>query len=326
MAAKRNDVDPDDVISSYRSGSSVNAIKKTYRIHARRVKSILTDAGIAIRTQHDVVSLPRRNDIDASNVVSEYTSGQSVRRLASVYKTDSDVIKRILAGSGVALRGMKEAKYAQFHIRGDHGPRWVNIDMSKLVSEYLSGASASDLASEYGVSTDTIERRLHPLGIMRKPGVAANREKISGTRQKNAVGVGRFEDEIFDMLTIRGFDPIRQHAVGRRNIDVSIHPIAVEIWFSSLRPDNDAYCRERIVDLADAGWNIAYVFISRRTHTLSERVADQLIAWHKTAEANPSSRREYRVIRGTGELISAGRVYPEYRPIVPTPIDGLDPI
>jgi uncharacterized protein (DUF433 family) len=326
MAAKRNDIDPNDIIDSYRSGSSINAIQKAYRIHPRRIRSILANAGITTLTQHEAASMPRRNDIDTTLVVSAYEAGQSLRKLATTYHTDTDVIKRILTGAGINTRGMKEAKAAQFHLRGEHGSRWIKIDIDTLTSEYLSGASASDLASEYGVSKDTIERRLRPLGIMRTPGRSTNREKIAKTRQQDIVGIGRFEDEIFESLSARGYNPVRQHAVGSRNIDVSIHPIAVEIWFSSLRPDNDAYCRERIVDLADAGWNVAYVFISRHTHTLNERVMDQLISWHEVFKTNPTSRREYRVIRGTGELLAAGRVYPEYRPIVPTPIDGLNPI
>jgi hypothetical protein len=52
--------------------------------------------------------------------------------------------------------------------------------------------------------------------------------------------------------------------------------------------------------LLDRGWAVLYIWVSY-SNILTEACADEVLAWSQILERHPSRRRQYRVIRGSGE-------------------------
>jgi len=112
--------------------------------------------------------------------------------------------------------------------------------------------------------------------------------------------IGWGEQILAQWLVDRGETPDAQRPSGTRNIDLALHPVAMEVWASASFPFHDPYCRERIKDLADQGWTMFYVHV--RNQILLPTVADQIVEFCQLSRSNPASPREHRVVRGCGEL------------------------
>jgi len=217
------------------------------------------------------------------------------------------------------------------------------LDVEHLVREYLAGRSVLDLAREFGVSRNVIDRRLDRAGIERRGRSAANIVRMSkltpeersanaaaahaairGTARsfetkvrvalaKQASGVIDSEWEAMVAADLRscGIDPIPQLAIGPYNCDIAAHPVAVEVfgghWHFSGR--HLARAEERIRYLGDAGWHVLMLVINERVPAYRYTVAtgDHLVAYIKQARANPAAPRKYRVIDCRGQALAAGR-------------------
>lgn len=213
----------------------------------------------------------------------------------------------------------------------------TSLDIDNLVHAYQSGKSIKQLANEYGVDRTTITSRLIEVGThIRGPQEAillaysripiSERKRIAAkanqarrvtppteeelckkavTRQASLSKVGSGENILAGWLRSRGLDPIQQYAVGRYNIDLAIHPIAVEIKLdSSSRRVLTTKELERTKYLLNAGWSVIYILVTK-THFLNVGAADYIMLRFQEAQRDPSAIGQYWVIRGSGETISA---------------------
>ena len=133
---------------------------------------------------------------------------------------------------------------------------------SEIATRYLAGESENALAKSFGVSRTAIRLRLESECITRRDKTTANRLlsqqtpieehhrrikiaqeasrgrkqpiehriKIAKTRQENCTNASEAEYILADWLRLRGLDVIQQQAIGPYNIDLGIHPIAVEVF------------------------------------------------------------------------------------------------
>jgi very-short-patch-repair endonuclease len=114
--------------------------------------------------------------------------------------------------------------------------------------------------------------------------------------------VGPGEKELREALTLRGVTTHPQRAVGRYNIDLAAHPVAVELTRETVHPMRRSKNRQRVEYLADRGWRTLYMWCPLRFPAqFSELALDKAVAHIEMAQSDPSAIREYRVIRCTGE-------------------------
>jgi hypothetical protein len=107
-------------------------------------------------------------------------------------------------------------------------------------------------------------------------------------------------------LSQRGYAGVLEQAVGRYNVDIGIAPIAVEVEVTPGNPLKSPRLRKRLGYLCDRGWLVVYVWVTRYGF-MDEGAANYVAALCDAAKSDPSLVGEYRVIRGTGELIASGR-------------------
>ena len=214
-------------------------------------------------------------------------------------------------------------------------PLRINIDIDDLMERYANGTSVNQLAEYYGVSRDAINRRLVKQGIQPRSQVAANRllaasrtleqrraysaaanaarrsrpasatelaNKALSRKQQVAPG----ETLIAGWLESKGLITDPQSPVGPYNIDIAVGAVAVELHTTARNPSSDPVVLKRVDYLINAGWSPIYVWVSY-SHILTEACTDQIIAWLELTKRNPTMRRQYRVIRGTGEIVYTGR-------------------
>jgi hypothetical protein len=102
---------------------------------------------------------------------------------------------------------------------------------------------------------------------------------------------------------------IPQLAVGPYNIDLAIGNVAVEVDGRGGKPLSRPDTRQRVEDLLNRGWNVYYIVIYPKVTYPPRRVLKDLVPFLEAANRTPARRREYRVVRSSGELMASGRGY-----------------
>lgn len=223
----------------------------------------------------------------------------------------------------------------------DHPVKRIPLDEDHLIERYLAGESELSIANRLGVSRPVIVRRLEQAGVERRNRAAAMKQRMANsspeqraawaaaahdavrgsvqpeeklaraalTRQRNATFGSYLEEQFAMMLTERGVEFVLQHAIGRYNADFTTGPIAVEIYGGKWHFSGNHLERaeRRLRKFADEGWHVLAIIASTDYPLLPES-ADYLVGWLEQAKADPSAPREYRVVRGAGELVSAQRL------------------
>lgn len=142
-----------------------------------------------------------------------------------------------------------------------------NINVDNIINLYINGVSINQLSKKFGVSRDTITKRLISADIKlrtqsesetlkwskmdettRKRQVQKAHEACRGryisTAEKilraksayeSAFKKGEYEKEIVDKLREKGFDAVNQFNFGIYNIDIAIHgiPVFIEVQTSN---------------------------------------------------------------------------------------------
>lgn len=217
----------------------------------------------------------------------------------------------------------------------------VHVDTNDIIERYHSGESVNAIAIRYGVSRRAIDLRLDRLGIVRRGNADANRlEQSRRTPEQRAaytaaahdavrgvpqtwehlcrMAIGRQHkpgnvsaaEVIFrDWLIAAGLQPIQQQAIGPYNCDLGIAPVAVEIFGGNWHASGDHAARlpERSRYILNAGWSLLIIWVDGRNFPLTIHAAKHAITMYKASRIDPSTVGQYRVIRGTGEFVTAGR-------------------
>jgi hypothetical protein len=225
------------------------------------------------------------------------------------------------------------------------------LDVDDLVERYGTGESELALSKRLGVSRGVIRRRLLEAGLSprdehaamvvrmasappserRRLTAAANTARRGkGVAQIEAIRkaawkeqsqfyVGQGEREFGSWCQSAGAEIFYQRAVDRFNVDVALPPIAVEIHVTPTNPTRLRRFDRRSKEIMQRGWHLLYVWITRG-HPLSPASADYALTWLHETEGQPAALREYRVIRGGGELVTAGHYDPNHLALIPTAV------
>lgn len=214
--------------------------------------------------------MPARIDIDTNDLVRRYTSGTSIKQLAEHFGVNRDAIYRRLREQGVETRSQIEANRA------------------------LAAARTPEQRRAYAAAANAARR-----------GSTASAEELANKALARKQQVAPGELLIAEWLEAKGLATDPQSPVGPYNIDIAVGSVAVELHTTARNPSNDPVVLKRIEYLIDAGWSPIYVWVSY-SHVLTEACADQIVSWLKATKRNPALRRQYRVVRGTGEVVYTG--------------------
>lgn len=240
----------------------------------------------------EVVHVARKlTPAEIDDLISRYRSGESQNELATAFGISQPSVSRWVIKRGANIsRSEAEAR------------KWAAMTADQRAAQV---ASAHTAVRGMTRTADDLERRA--LGKQRT-GAHATEEELALARHLNDLGV----------------ETISQQAIGKYNLDVGAHPVAVELFGGGWHADGRHRARlpERIEYLADAGWNLLIVWTHRVHRFDMSVVAQDALTYLERSRRDPTLRRQYRVIWSDGQLIAAGSVDDDEVTLVPTGISG----
>ncbi len=261
----------------YESGQSITQIAAALGLSVMAAQRRVHESGATIRSQSEAVALSKlgnHSDI-APAVLAAYGAGQSVKKIAAQFGVSRNVIARLLKLADITPRNRSES---------------MLLRQAQSSPEERRALAAAAHATTRG-----------------KPPSPTHAHKLALTNQRTLGKVGMGEEEMIAWLTEAGLEAVPQLAVGPYNIDVAIHPVAVEIVTQPNNPHHVPRLGKRAEYLAKLGWFVLYVKLSKR-HPLTRGAAQQAIAFREAVQGNPAACSQYRVIRGSGEMVAEGRL------------------
>lgn len=264
-------------------------------------------------------------DAQRNHAIELYLSGLSAAKIAPTIGCCSGKISVIIKEAGV-VRTLSDARNQHFKRGGKASVVRDDISTDEVLRRYAAGESANQIAHAFGSCHDAIRTRIQRAGMSYRDVAKAAplrnyNQMMTGVAKTKTRKVGAGEDVMANWLRERGEIPYPQHAVGTRNIDIAIAPIAVEIMISADHPFRTEKYRVRTKELLDRGWWCCYVLVAPRTRILLPTVADQIVALAQFARSNPSAPREHWVIRGCGERASTSGDDINNRSLIPPSVD-----
>lgn len=292
MTAKITSLDVDYIVQEYRSGRAANDIARELGIGANTVLRRLHDAGENLRAN----AFQPRVSIPIDEAIEFFKAGIGVGGIADHYKVSPSAVARIFKANGVKLRNRSEQQAAR-----------------------MARTSPNDRSKAAKAAHDAVR------GMKRSEEELAKRAL---TREARQTHVSAYEKRLAAMLRKRGVDPICQKAIGRYNCDMAVHPVAVEIFGGGWHWTGAHFERteDRLRYFLDSGWHVLMIHIESRRAPLTAAIADYIVSYVEKVRSDPSTIREYRVVRGAGDLLASGRADDDKLSIIPAFTSARDPI
>lgn len=277
MVAKIELPNLDDLVMRYQAGDTISDLANDWGVSAQTIGRNLRALGVhASRIGHRAKSIP-----DMDKFAERYLAGESVNALASEAGVGRFAFTSNLRRHGVTIRGQSEAESVKWD-RMTPGQRRRQV---KAAHEATKG-------------------RTLPL---------KSKMRRANTLERTLVRSTPEELWFADVLRDKGFSVTPQKAVREYNVDIATHvpPIAVEIFggnWHRFRDTTEAF-NKRCIKLFNLGWHILIIWTNKARYPLSITAADYIAAFCQQAGADPSGRREYRVIFGNGEPAPTIKTY-----------------
>lgn len=238
----------------------------TYPLHAELLQGVQLPFGVSADTisriiaayrvvpvfRFEVVDMPAKlPDSYRNHIIRLYQSGLTQRQIAVQQGRDQKWVGSVLRSAGVSRSNSQGQRLSWENGRVAYQLR-TDLDSTRIAIAYQAGASMCQLAEQSDSDRKAVRRRILEAGVPIRSADEAyaliDRKKAATlraeSRPENKIGWG---EELFrHMLVERGENPDSQFPVGTKNIDLAVHPVAVEIWLSSTLPFDDPYCSERI--------------------------------------------------------------------------------
>lgn len=269
--------------------------------------------------------------LDFHELYQRHLRGESVKQIAVSTRLTHDQLRRAFYKRGLVLRTGRD--YPALHTR------------------YIAGETISDLARETGIMASSMRRRFRELGWPvlslsdtqkriasrrsrqeRLRNTAAAHAAMRGSKRGHAELVRRAkthekfpealitegERELSRLLQAVGLHEITfQKSIDKYNVDIALPPIAVEIyggaWHGTGR--HAARFQERTKKILDSGWHLVIIWVEKPHYPLTLEAARYLVTLSQFASRNPAAPCQYRVIRGTGEVVIRGCVQDDHFPM-----------
>ncbi len=252
-------------------------------------------------------------DSNVEDAVNAYLEGANVLVAARAHHVGSARLSGELKKRGL-MRPVGHAQPATVVKRMEN----YGINSAEVAALYRAGVSEKALAEKYRTSRQVIAARLRVEGVERRDRSAAQQLRIDSmtdaeigllVRNMHLAFEADGEDVLDTMLRARGLNPVPQLPTGRYNIDRAVLPVAMEVHARRHDPLDRAhrggYERKRIHNLTDWGWHVHYIWTPGGV--ISDAAADDAVAFYERVKGAPAAPGEYRVVRGSGELVASGR-------------------
>lgn len=290
VTGKHHRLDMDDLVRRYLAGESCEQIARSCGVaKGGTIAARLRRLGIEIRVSNIYGRLP----LDEARILRLYAAGQSEKAIADRLGITRSPIRRILLAAGIQPRGRSEAELL----------KWSQMSGRKRTRQTRAAHEAAR------GSTRTFEQRCRSaLG-------------------KQAAGlISIYERHLGILLRDRGIEFVPQQAIGPYNCDLGAHPVAVEIFGGNWHWSGRHMERtpERFRYIMNAGWSILVLWVNTE-YPLTPEAADYMATFIQAARRNPTARREYRVVRGAGELVACGSIDDDEISIEPAFTNSRDP-
>jgi very-short-patch-repair endonuclease len=270
------------------------------------------------------------------DLIRRYQAGEPIKKLAHDLGVSPQTVTRRLQRAGVYVN---RASHQRVDIPG----------FAAIIPRYLAGESENALARELGIGRYAFRSNLMRHGIPPRSQSDAERVKwqrmtnAQRTHQTTAAhttmrgrpvpfdelcaqaaGVERAaadqpaainptERRLGNWLFYAGLPLSHQKAVGPYNLDIALHapPIAVEIFGGNWHRAGRHRARhpQRYKYLLDLGWHVVIVWVHKTRYPLSLDAAKHIVAFAQLARSHPTAPRQYRVIRGDGQLAPRTETY-----------------
>ncbi|GIH51681.1 hypothetical protein SAMN05421833_12988 [Microbispora rosea] len=265
---------------------------------------------------------PKPLAIDVDDLRKRYESGKSLAKVASEVGYSVSTVYLRLRDAGVPIR----TRAVGNKIGGTLRRSALHADVARL---YGQGVRVLAMAQQLGTTRPKIVRCLGDVGLPVRSGSEANtiRLRSAGVRadvtRAAHLKFGDGNRELAEELERRGIAAEREHIVDHMNVDVLAGgTLAVEVHRPGASPLSvESRERQRIVDLLHRGFPVLYVWAYRNSRCRYDvsACADQIVATLDLIHKDPSAGRQYRVIRGCGQVVAIGGTELEHRPVVLPP-------
>ena len=324
MTSELTPFDADDLVRKYIAKTPLKDILREFNISQHGFWKIINGRGIPHNRP--------RASLDNESVISRYAAGESQREISTSLGVTDKVIARILRNHGIHLRSRAEQTVYENCVR-------TGLSEDDVIRLFESGVGIRGIFENHGfvvAATKTIlksrgiparDRSAQQLARMQRASpeerlqlASKAHEAVRGRKRSDSEGIkaartieargahdSPIESALAQMLLERGICTTPQQAFGQYNCDLGACPVAVEVfggnWHWSGR--HLARTEKRTKFLLNAGYHVLMVAIQKR-FPLTPAVADYVASYIKQARANPTARREYRVVWGAGEFTTAG--------------------
>lgn len=233
----------------------------------------------------------------------------------------------------------------------------IILNPDDFIAQYLQGESVLSISNRLGVSRMVINKNLTKNNIklrtqsqatslvwnkmapdQRKQQIeAAHRAalgrilgfdelcKTAKSCERNGCSISNLEVEFAKLMEESGISFSQQIAIGPYNCDFTIGPIVMEIfggnwhWYGN----HIKGIEKRFRYILYEGWHIL-VITNYGSVPIGKDSLSYMVAFIDFVSRNPSMTREYRVIRGAGDLLACGSMYDDKISIIPSFTTGHD--
>lgn len=300
MSAVKSLFNVDDLVNEYLDGDSVEDVATRWHTSAKPLSDLLKAKGLfRSKAERDVVkgakiSSHSPNKIifsegDSAAILAMFASGQTENQISIQFNVSRNVIRKFLTGKGIQPRTFSQSNSLRY------------IDMSQ--------------AEKNAVIKNAQEATR---GVLQTIEHLFNRAKGN---EKTLPNVSPSEEILSELLAERGIITIPQKAINKYNVDLAAFPVAIEVFGGAWHATKPNHI-ERMRQIFSEGWDVVIVWSLKNRSPITPACADYIVTFIQERRRYPSSVREYRVIRGDGQFLAAGRANDENIIIVPKGFNG----
>lgn len=284
MPTKASDRQYEDAISAYIQGTGIEQCGADFHIGTKTLRDVLEarqllrDSSTRYAVAAAKMSVTRRasSPVPEHEIIKRYIAGESEKAIADSLNVSRSCIVARLHANGVPRRSLAEANRLMMAAL----PREEQLRRIRIAQEANRGRKA-------------------PLSEL------INRARARQTTLGNQSHAERLLNE---WLRHRGLNAIPQQAIGKYNVDIGTHPVAVEVMGGGWHAYGKhlATLAERTRYILDQGWNLVFIW-NIREFPLRDGAADYIVTFAEESRRDPSVRGQYRVIGGDGKPVPEGR-------------------